>query len=334
MNGFGMTETTTGATVLPWHQPQWSYIRGRMDSGRLPHALLFTGPEGLGKRRLAGLVAMRWLCDERRGGEAPCGVCRSCELVARDSHPDALSLTPAEGKTDIRIDPMRQLIRRLQLTGDAGRRVAMVHPADAMNRASANAFLKTLEEPAAGCLLLLVSARPHRLPVTVASRCQRIALAPPPRADALAWLRDHAPEPGESLEEALMLAGGAPLRARALAGEEARRRRQGMLETLEALSRGEVSPGQTAASWSRETPADNLEVFSRWLLQALRPEEGPRSPLYGPIRACEPGAVLEFVRRLDRARADLDSQLRTDLVIEDLLLQWLNLNTAGGRRNA
>ncbi|RMG36493.1 MAG: DNA polymerase III subunit delta', partial [Gammaproteobacteria bacterium] len=146
-------------SLLPWQTDRWEELVARRRSGRFPHALLLSGPQGIGKRQFAHRVAAALVCDATDPAAAPCGSCRSCRLVRSGTHPDIRWLTPeAEGKA-IRVDAVRSLIDQSSLTTQAqGMRVFIVEPADAMNAAAANALLKTLEEPPASSCLLLVSS--------------------------------------------------------------------------------------------------------------------------------------------------------------------------------
>lgn len=210
----------------PWHAEVWSQLAAQRE--RLPHALLITGEPGIGKLALAQHLAASLLCDAAEPARQPCGTCQSCHWLATGNHPDFRLLAP-ESETEstepdtekakdtakksdiIKIDAVRGLADFLGLSSHkAGRKVVVVHPAEALNLAAANALLKTLEEPPPDTLFLLVSHHWRRLLPTLRSRCRRLALPPPDAAQALRWLQD------EGVADAgnrLAAAGGAPLRA-------------------------------------------------------------------------------------------------------------------------
>src|SRR5690606_5904714 len=155
---------------------------------------------------------------------------------------------PPEDKKQIPVALVRELIDELQMTAhQAGRKVTVIVPADAMNRSTANALLKTLEEPSGDAVLALVSANPARLPATIRSRCQRIALAPPERADALAWLKARRVADPERL---LALAGGAPLAAEALQDSALLGARGKLVQGLAELVAGRGDIPAAAAAWA------------------------------------------------------------------------------------
>ena len=180
-----MNAPAAGTGLLPWQEATWSRIESMLEAGRTPHALLLHGPGGIGKRRLAARLAGAILCTGPRTG--PCGACRSCHLLDAGSHPDFLRIEPGEGESVISIGSVRDLIDRFTLAAEPAR-VAIVAPAEVMTQAAANAFLKTLEEPAGSATFILASDAPGRLPATIRSRCGKVAVPAPPRAQAQAWL--------------------------------------------------------------------------------------------------------------------------------------------------
>ncbi len=179
----------------PWVEAAWAQWHRRVADERVPHAVLVAGPAGLGKRALAADIGAALLCDARRPDGRACGRCRACLLLAAGTHPDfrRISFEVNEDTDKLRTEIVVEQIRKLrdamaQTSQFGGWRVALFDPAEGMNTASFNALLKTLEEPAARAVLLLVADRPSLLPATIRSRCQRIDLRFPPRAEALAWL--------------------------------------------------------------------------------------------------------------------------------------------------
>ena len=222
-----MAEST--AAVLPWIAAPLRHV---LRTSRA-HALLLHGPAGVGQFELAQLLGQAWLCEnEAVPIEArPCGSCASCRLVAARTHPDLLVVLPealrdplgwgadADDSSDertgkkkpskeIRVEEMRRVVAFASTTSARGRgKAVVVHPAERMNAIAANAFLKTLEEPAGNARFLLGSASPATLLPTIRSRCQAIAMPIPPREIALAWLKEQGVDAPETLLDA---AGGQP----------------------------------------------------------------------------------------------------------------------------
>lgn len=224
----------TAALDTPWLQKQ----RERLLAQR-GHAWLLQGPSGLGQYALGLSLAQAWLC-EQPSAQGACGVCESCHLIGSRSHPDLVVLMPetemlargwplseaAQKEVDdkkrkpskeIRVEAMRDMVAFAQRTSARGRGTAvLVYPAERMNTVTANALLKTLEEPAGDTRFVLASESAHQLLPTIRSRCQTHAMAWPSDGEAIAWLQTGAREAGlKEVGEAearawLQAAGGRP----------------------------------------------------------------------------------------------------------------------------
>lgn len=246
---------------LPWHEEIWRRLQARRTHDRFPHALLLAGPTGLGKGSFAALLGQGLLCGRPDERGLPCGVCHGCRVFAAQSHPDFRRVRPEESGKAIRVDQIRSLCEFMALTAQfGGRKVALLEPADRMNMAAANALLKTLEEPTAHAVLMLVTARPAALPATIRSRCQKIVFAPPPRTQAEAWLQSHT----DACDPEILLAitGGAPCAALALAQGEGLEQRRNLVQQLVAIAGGKADPVAVAAGCKRE----EAEATCRWML--------------------------------------------------------------------
>ena len=152
-------------------------LRALAASERLPHALIFTGLEGVGKRRTARVLARTLLCAA--SGDAPCGRCEACRTMAAGVHPDYFETAPeARGKSAamIRTDAVREiLITASGAPVSAAQRIILIDGADRMNEAAANRLLKTLEEPTGNVLFILVTHAYDAVLPTIRSRAVRIA---------------------------------------------------------------------------------------------------------------------------------------------------------------
>lgn len=181
-------------------------LRSAIARNRLPHALLLTGPSGIGKATLAGVLAQALNCT-RSGPSDACGGCIPCLKVTRGLHPDVIWVTPA--RRTIAIDTIREVNEKVAYRPHEGRRrVVVIDDADAMNVAAQNAFLKTLEEPPASSQLVLVTAAPQRLLPTVRSRCQMLRLSPVPQSAVERYLvEDLGIEASEAKKRAALAPG-------------------------------------------------------------------------------------------------------------------------------
>ena len=234
------------ADLLPWLAGPWSRIAAMLESDRIPHALLLHGPAGIGKRRIAARLAGAILCSGPP--PRPCGACRACRLLHAGSHPDFRRVEPEEGASNVSIEAVRGLVRQSTLTA-GGARTAIVAPAEAMTGAAANAFLKTLEEPAGDSVFLLVSDAPGRLPATIRSRCRKMAIPAPPRSEAIAWLEAHT-DPARAAR-LLDLAGGMPLAAFELGRAYDDESLDGLHADTSALLAGRAEPLEVAERWRK-----------------------------------------------------------------------------------
>ncbi len=187
----------------PWQTNVWQHLN--QDNQRLPHALLLHGRAGIGKYDFARNLSQTLLCSSKSEQGHACGHCSSCNWFNDNSHPDFRLLSPEQEadsednvvstkktkkKTQISVAQIRELGSFLSLTSHRsnGLRIVLIHPAEALNIASANALLKMLEEPAEGVVFILVAHQLQRLLPTIISRCQKINMPIPDETQALAWL--------------------------------------------------------------------------------------------------------------------------------------------------
>jgi DNA polymerase-3 subunit delta' len=200
----------------------------------------------------------------------PCGSCASCQLLRSGSHPDALVLHVEEDAKQIKVEQVRGLIESLTLKSyRGGYKVALIEGAELLNANGANAFLKTLEEPTQNTLLILAANPNHRLPATIASRCLRLALRAPARAEAVAWLAGRGSATAD-WNAALRLAGGAPLLALEIEAAGLARLDEEMRRDVDLLSRGAADPSILAEGWIRSGLALRLAWLENWLTQRIR----------------------------------------------------------------
>lgn len=210
--------------LYPWHKDAWQSLQGLR--GRLPNALLIKGAKGIGKLELAQSFAQSLLCDAPLESGMPCCQCDSCHWFEQGSHPDfrfvqSDELRSAEegneketGKKpsrEIGVDQIRALASFANLSAHrGGYRIVLINPAESMNINSANALLKTLEEPTEKLLFILVTHKPQQLLPTILSRCLSFVVNTPSREIGTAWLKQQGVA---NPENALAQSGFAPLQA-------------------------------------------------------------------------------------------------------------------------
>jgi DNA polymerase-3 subunit delta' len=166
-----------GFAEIVGHQKQLEIVRQALQHGRLHHAYLFVGAEGVGKRTIALGLAKALHCLAATGDF--CGECANCARVQDRNHPDVRIIEPLAGKKEISIQQIRELEKELNFRSFSGKRkIAILDPAPLMNLAAQNALLKTLEEPPENSLLILIASNAGVLLPTLRSRCLRVSFGP------------------------------------------------------------------------------------------------------------------------------------------------------------
>jgi DNA polymerase III subunit delta' len=303
-----------------WHEKAWVALT--RDLGKLPHALLFHGPEGLGKRAFVWRLTKSLLCDAPGSDAMACGGCRSCRLFDVGNHPDLLSVTPLGDSVSIVVDQIRAVGQFTALRPHtAPRKLVLVEPAEAMNLNAANAFLKVLEEPPSGSSLLLITPRAVRLSATIRSRCALIPFRPPISADAAEWLRSQGAK-DSTAKASLRLAGGAPLRALEFANSDDLAVRDDWIEDVVAVKTGNKDPLNCASRWKGNGADRCLDWFQRYVAELIRakavdPETHKNRKLLSDLFC--------YMDVLSEARMLSQGPLDEALLLEDMLIRWSRL---------
>ena len=192
------------------HEKQIALLKGFMAQDRLPHALLFYGMAGIGKKATSLVFAKALNCIA--GNHDACDACSSCRKVDHKNHLDVVSLE-AEGQF-IKIQAVRDLQQQLKFKPWEGKkRVCIIDDAARMNDVAANALLKTLEEPPSANVIILISAQPHQLPATIVSRCQQLRFNPLTEHDIAAFLKARFSLETEAAQALASSSGGSIARA-------------------------------------------------------------------------------------------------------------------------
>ncbi len=323
-----------GISLLPWQHSQWERLAYRLQSGQFPHALLLRGPAGLGKSRFAEYLLNALMCSQPQADSSACGQCRGCHLVHAESHPDLRRIGPEEGSKSIKVDQIRDLCAALTLKSYfGGYQAVLIAPAEAMNAAAANGLLKTLEEPAALTILILVTDQHAALPATVRSRCHHVVFHPPAPEQAQAWLAE------QISDSALWLAraGGAPLCALALATSADREQHHFM--QWYALTTAGADPVALAQAWVAEKigAVACIDQLSTWLADLIRVKMAGNAWAHNADLATELQILAQRVSA-DRLYAYLDhvhdlrrglTSANEQLLLEDLFIRWVGLTGAG-----
>lgn len=310
-----------------------------LEEGTFVHAYLISGASGMGKRSLARSMAQYLLCT---GEKKPCGQCPACIQVREGNHPDVITVSPGKpvspdvkaGLAGIPVDEIRYVISLVgQHTFVGGRRVVIIERAEKMNPPAQNALLKTLEEPLAGTVFLLLSESPELLLPTIVSRCRALKLHPWPDDIILRALSAHGVS-GDMAKKALSVSGGSIGRAVSVAADESywQRRRDVMRDFFGIDSRVDVLKVSTA--WKdRKDEADALLNDVEDMLRTLmlvrygRQDESLLSDYPAPWQhMAQEGELNAFMKLMDavsEARRLRSNQVTWQAVVEQLLLSLM-----------
>ncbi len=339
--------------IYPWQQDDWQRLQQYRE--RLPHAILFHGQEGSGKVHFAENFAQSVLCERPTIDALACGACEACGWFSQYSHPDYRRVRPevldaedaeSSAETDeepagkknassrnpskeIRIDQIRALATFMNVsTHRAGLRVILLYPAEALNGASANALLKTLEEPPPNSLFLLISHRYDRLLPTIRSRCQSFALGLPDSKAATKWLEQQGLTDADKW---LAEQGGAPISALAAAQSDDE---DGQEELLAQFARPDMAKALVVAERLQKVSLSSLvSCQQRWLYDLFlikltgKVRYYPRheKTLLALAKQIALHRLQQALRDAGERRAVSDHSLSARLFIENMLLDYVRL---------
>jgi len=326
-------------SIYPWQNNEW--MRLRELSKRPAHGLLFKGAKGIGKLDLAINFAQSLLCQRPDESGYACGKCPACHWFEQGAHPDyrllqpeALSLEGEEIETgkkpskQISVDQIRGLADFFGMSAhQGGRRVIVIHPAEAMNISAANALLKNLEEPPQGLLFILVSHKPQQLLPTILSRCVSFALASPDAETSIRWLSAQGVK---NSAEVLAVSGFSPLQAVQL--------NEGLGEERDKLLRAVRIPMDLDVF----ALAENLQkteqvVVVQWLQQwcydlssmklagKVRYHPNEEAAIKKLVGSVAPLNLARLQKHLQLAKRDAQHTLNPKLFLESLLMAYRQL---------
>lgn len=255
--------------IYSWQKKQWKQLLAAKEAHRLPHALLFSGLPGMGKKIFADNFTRALFCAQPPTSGYFCdNSCHPCRLISGRVHSNVYWVEPEKEGHAIKVDQIREANEFIYQSALAGNyQVMIIHPAHQMNSNAANALLKTLEEPAPGSIIILISEQSERLPPTILSRCQRVIFNSPNQDETLLWLKS---ELGEQIEDHMLLlnlANGAPLAARDLAKNDLMLVRR---EILNSFCVKQFDPIKTAADLQKLDVLQFLDFMLVWMMDLIK----------------------------------------------------------------
>lgn len=320
-------------SYYPWQYENWQHLLQSEKQGRLSQALLLEGPRGMGKEDFARAFSAYLLCEHPQ--ETACQHCRSCTWFKAGTHPDYFYLAPEGVARQIKIDQIRAMLDKISETAhrEGGRQVVLLSPVESMNRAAANALLKTLEEPPGPVYFLLVCHQGLTLPATIRSRCQPLFFWVQEESLALSWLTERTQNAETSLV-AWRLSAGAPLQALNCVEKGWIVWRTQIMEHLLSMYEGRQNPLQSAALWLKQDIAQCLQLMMTVVLDVISLQLGARETqlihqdeigLLSALQGKVPQAHwLFFQKKVMQAQRDYyhHPNLNVELLLESLCLKW------------
>jgi DNA polymerase-3 subunit delta' len=325
---------------MSWLSAPWERLRQSLAEDRLPHALLVTGEQGVGKGVFADQFAALLVCERPdMASGARCGHCKQCELTAAGTHPDIRRYAPEKSRM-IRIDQIRSLAAFAVASPQvAGRKVALIDRADQLNINSANALLKTLEEPVADLVLILLQESGRPILPTIRSRCQTQPIATPSADQASRWLQEQlsrmdleTPPTDEQCRRALGLAANAPrLALEYLTGDFLSQRNEAF-EGFRQFMKGQISVGEASRPFKTLGLEASLWLFEGWAGDLARigaggsPRDEEASDMLGFLARNNPAwRAHELIDMIHESRSAGVYNVSPELEAGRLLIAWQKL---------
>ncbi|WP_459659853.1 hypothetical protein ACL9Z5_002081 [Acinetobacter calcoaceticus] len=318
--------------VYPWQKTTWDTLTTRFPN--IGHGLLFYGKQGCGKHAFAKHF-LAWVLCLNKQPHGACGECSSCQWLKSDTHPNYVHITTDEENkkqnAKIKIEKIRDLLPFVQQTGE-GWRVILIEPAEALNLASSNALLKTLEEPGERVVLILLADHYLKLPATIRSRLQHFALDRISYEQATSYLDEHLSELAEVQPDLLLgLSNDMPLQAIEIAKSDWFAKRQIFLNDWLKIVAQKNMPLFFSGKWQKELSFNDFIVLFEYLLGDLicvklnQPQKNTDldfdqlSPYY------DLESLFNIYSELQQAKKLVEQNVQSQLIIDQLFIALMNI---------
>lgn len=318
--------------VYPWQKTTWDTLTTRFPN--IGHGLLFYGKEGCGKHAFAKHF-LAWVLCLNKQPHGACGECSSCQWLKSDTHPNYVHITTDEENkkqnAKIKIEKIRDLLPFVQQTGE-GWRVILIEPAEALNLASSNALLKTLEEPGERVVLILLADHYLKLPATIRSRLQHFALDRISYEQATSYLNKHLSEIAEVQPDLLLgLSNDMPLQAIEIAKSDWFTKRQTFLNDWLKIVAQKNMPLFFSGKWQKELSFSDFIVLFEYLLGDLicvklnQPQKNTDLDFDQLIPYYDLESLFNIYSELQQAKKLVEQNVQSQLIIDQLFIMLMNV---------
>ncbi|MFV5639946.1 DNA polymerase III subunit delta' [Acinetobacter oleivorans] len=318
--------------VYPWQKTTWDTLTTRFPN--IGHGLLFYGKEGCGKHAFAKHF-LAWVLCLNKQPHGACGECSSCQWLKSDTHPNYVHITTDEENkkqnAKIKIEKIRDLLPFVQQTGE-GWRVILIEPAEALNLASSNALLKTLEEPGERVVLILLADHYLKLPATIRSRLQHFALDRISYEQATSYLNEHLSEIAEVQPDLLLgLSNDMPLQAIEIAKSDWFTKRQIFLNDWLKIVAQKNMPLFFSGKWQKELSFSDFIVLFEYLLGDLicvklnQPQKNTDLDFDQLIPYYDLESLFNIYSELQQVKKLVEQNVQSQLIIDQLFITLMNV---------
>lgn len=318
--------------VYPWQKTTWDTLTTRFPN--IGHGLLFYGKQGCGKHAFAKHF-LAWVLCLNKQPHGACGECSSCQWLKSDTHPNYVHITTDEENkkqnAKIKIEKIRDLLPFVQQTGE-GWRVILIEPAEALNLASSNALLKTLEEPGERVVLILLADHYLKLPATIRSRLQHFALDRISYEQATSYLDEHLSEIAEVQPDLLLgLSNDMPLQAIEIAKSDWFAKRQIFLNDWLKIVAQKNMPLFFSGKWQKELSFNDFIVLFEYLLGDLicvklnQPQKNTDLDFDQLSSYYDLESLFNIYSELQQAKKLVEQNVQSQLIIDQLFITLMNI---------
>jgi DNA polymerase III subunit delta' len=320
------------------HQQSIAFLQSAVTNERLAHAYLFHGEESIGKRLTAIRLAQALNCERppETNGLDSCSACRSCQQIEARTHPDFFVIEPDQEQAtqQIKIEQVREIEHQIMYRPLIGeRKICLIDNADRMTIGAANALLKTLEEPPAHSLFLVISSRPAALPATIRSRCQALRFTTPARTQVEAALILKREIPPSDARFLAIISEGRLGEALTADVKDTRARQQELVDLVRPQSLQSI--GSILSSAETIAKADRAQDMLAWLARWVRDlvliqVEGDRDQILNLddlatletyAQQASTDALLNLLREIEMTEQRATRHLNLHMALEMILLR-------------